>query len=157
MARNKIIVLGTLLVCALAASLLRNLHFVGNSVSESLAEHEKNGVIIYGLYMSDFGEQLTLREDGSYSYHKVLVTGEDYNFSGEFYFSEEENFESGELSQVIKFKDYASAFDTWKNDKSVPKGSTFHVFFGTAGSIKFCNYGGLDGEYNCFRPVKEIR
>lgn len=157
MARNKILVLGTLLACALVASLLYNLHIVGNSVSESLSEREKNGVIIYGLYISDFGEQLTLREDGSYSYHKVLVTGEDYNFSGQYYFSEEEDFESGKLDKVIKFKDYASTFDAWKNDKSVPKGSTFHVVFGTAGSVKFCNYGGLHGDYNCFRPAKELR
>ncbi|MCT6699312.1 hypothetical protein [Rheinheimera sp. 4Y26] len=157
MANNKIIVFGTLLACSLAASFLLNLNIFSRAVSDSLAESKKDGVIIYGIYISDFGEQLTLREDGSYTYHKVLVTGEDYKFSGQFYFSEEENFESGKLNKVIKFKDYASTFDAWKNDKSVPKGSTFHVFFGTTGSVKFCNYGGLHGDYNCFRPVKELR
>lgn len=160
MARNKKLYLGTLLVSVasvlLAFSLLYS-YVADRTVPESLVESEKNGVIIYGVYKSDFGEQITLREDGVYIYHKVLSTGEDYNFSGQFYFSEEENFESGKLDKVIKFKDYASTFDPWKNDKSVPKGSTFQVVFSSAGSVKFCNYGGLDGDYNCFRHAKELR
>jgi hypothetical protein len=157
MARSKILSLGAVLACAVLASSLLFLNIAERTVSESLGTREMNAKSIYGVYRSDLGEEIKLHEDGTYSYQKVLATGKDYNFSGQFYFSEEENFESGELGKVIKFKNYASTFDVWRDDKltnQIP--ATFQLDDDSSGAVKFCNYGGLDGDYNCFRPAQGL-
>jgi hypothetical protein len=157
MARSKTISLGALFACTLLASTLIYLKIEEPAGPEAPRTSKIKVSSIYGVYRSDLDEEITLREDGTYSYQKVLVTGEDYNFSGQFYFSEEKNFESGALDKVIKFNNYASTFDVWRDDKLANKiPTTFHLVNESDDTVAFCNYGGLDGEYNCFRPSKEI-
>lgn len=118
------------------------------------AKREIDANSIQGVYRSDLDEQLILHENGSYIYKIVLSTGTLYQFSGEFYFSEEEDFESGTQIKVIKFKGFASPFDPWREDKMIQRiPATYHFNFDFFGNVRFCNYGGLDGEYVCFSPA----
>ncbi len=147
-----------LLASTFVASTLLYLYTEELIVSESLESGQIDITTIYGVYHSDLGEKVTLGKGGSYIYEKVLSTGRNHSFSGRFYFSEEEDFESGTLNKVIKLQDFDNPFSVWKNDDLKKKNiATFHLFNESGGTIKFCNYGGLDGGYNCFRPAKEPR